>query len=149
MSLDFYVQIDAYNSSFFSISCDSVVGYLHLSQQKTSINVLTIPCAYHWIVLRYNITGYCYRVCVLCITSKLLSKVLDDRIFCFISVTTKHRGWVVGTPYSYSWRLWFKSRSEYRVSWLRCFVIFSVPSGKCWDITLNQSTTTFFHIRSD
>jgi hypothetical protein len=43
---------------------------------------------------------------------------------------------VVNTPVSYSWSPGFKSHPGDRLSWLRYFVVFSVPKDECWHNTV-------------
>jgi hypothetical protein len=36
-----------------------------------------------------------------------------------------------------------------QLSWLKDFMVFLIPPGKCWDSTLNQTMTTSLYILSD
>jgi hypothetical protein len=60
-------------------------------------------------------------------------------IICKIS--NESRGRVVNSPASYSGGSGFISRLTDRLNWLRLFVFFSAPTGKCLNSTLNSPFT--------
>jgi hypothetical protein len=88
--------------------------------------------------LHYQVSGdRQYTYLKLRYTSTRLNMALYLRRLAVIFIlVTESSGRVVNTPASYSGGPRFKSRPGDRLSWLRFFVVFSIPPGECRESTL-------------
>jgi hypothetical protein len=118
-------------SDSLGLTPDYSVLYKSVAQHLPQNSPLLIRTSIHHYLAATSFLSWTTK----CSTRMLQSYLIRHCLLCWISVnTTERRGRVVNPPASGG--SGFKSRPRDRLSWLRLFVVFSFPLGKCQGSTL-------------